>query len=171
MRCRAAHFALASALLAGGCHHRIDLEPMPAMRPHCWWTSQYVAVAPVWLASRFEGALAANGYPNARMRRDGDSAWATSDPRPGISSTRPAYSFRVVAYSANDSAACAWRGTADAPVSRKPAGAQACFHANALIYRPADGWTPADSDAAGSRTIAMCSELYREAIGDLVKLK
>ena len=68
MRCRAAHFALACALFAGGCRHLIDLEPVPAMRPHCWWTSQYVAVAPVWLASRFESALAANGFPNARMR-------------------------------------------------------------------------------------------------------
>ena len=59
----------------------------------------------------------------------------------------------------------------DAPIARKPVGAIACFHANALVYRPTAGWTPADSEAARGRILSMCGDLYKDAVGDLVKLK
>jgi len=171
MRIHSVRLALTVALLAAGCRHHVEPEPLPAMRPHCWWNSQYLAVAPVWVASRFESAMESGGYPNPRMLRDADSAWATANPRPAVSSNGPAYSFRVVAYPASDSVACAWRGVADAPIARKPAGALTCFHVNALIYRPTGGWTPADSEASRGRVLSLCGDLYKEAVGDLVKLK
>lgn len=141
------------------------------MQPHCWWTSQYVPVAAVWVAARFQAALVRDGYPNARWHRDADSAWAFAGP-PGLSADKPAYGFRMVAFAAGDSAGCAWRGTADAPIARRPAGAQSCFHANVLIYAPTHGWAaPKDSDVASGGIIARCGDVYRDAIGDLARLR
>ena len=79
----------------------------------------------------------------------------------------------MVAFPPADTAGCAWRGTVDAPITKRPAGAQSCYHMNVLIFKPTSGWTPADSEAAGAGgiVIGLCSDIIKSAIGDLERLK
>jgi hypothetical protein len=159
-------------VVTGGCHRRPTIEPVPSAQPYCWWASQYVAEPPLLVASRFQGALAALGYTNPRWMRNPDSAWATAGPSVIASSPAGArFAFRVVAYPATDTINCAWRGNSDAPVTRRPLGAQSCFHTNVLIYAPKQGWSGDDSATAESKTLAVCGQVYNSALAGLERLK
>jgi hypothetical protein len=158
--------------LGGGCHRAAPVEPLHTVQTHCWWTSQYVAASPALLVSQFQTGLSAAGFTNARWQRSPDSAWAVAGPT--VLPNAPAmatYAFRAVAYPANDSTRCAWRGTPDAPVMRRPAGAQSCFHTGLFIITPRGGWTKADSVAAGNRILPVCGTVYASALAGLELLK
>jgi hypothetical protein len=147
-------------------------DPQPAERTYCWWSSQYVAVAPIWIASRFRQALDSIGFRGVRADRDADSAWAVTSPTAfGQSGSAPLFSFRVVAFPASASANCQWRGAPDAPITRPPAGSAACFHTTVLIYPPRRAWASEDSAAAGSRVLSLCDNVYRSALAGLERLK
>lgn len=155
-----------------GCHHRPTIQPVPSSVTYCWWSSQYQSEAPVLVASRFQGALAAAGFANARWMRSPDSAWATGGPSELPAAPAQArYAFRAVAYSARDTVNCAWRGTSDAPVTRRPAGAESCFHTTVAIYRPVQGWIADDSVIAESRILTLCGQVYDSALAGLERLK
>ena len=159
-------------IASSGCHHRPTVELLPSRETYCWWSSQYVSEAPVSVASRFQGALVATGFANARWMRSPDSAWATGGPSVLASSPAGAmYGFRAVAYSARDTTNCAWRGNSDAPVARRPAGAESCFHTNVVIYRPRRGWSADDSDIAESRILPLCGQVYSSALAGLERLQ
>src|SRR5688572_33308207 len=106
------------ALVATGtCRHPPEMAPVPSERRHCWWTAEYLSVAPVWVASRFANALPSVGITNVTKETGPDSAWAFGGPAPVQGMVREiTFAFRAVAYPATDSVRCAWRGTADAPV-------------------------------------------------------
>jgi hypothetical protein len=155
-----------------GCHHRPSVAPLPSMVTYCWWSSQYLSEPPVSVVSRFQGALAATGFANARWMRSSDSAWATGGP--SVLPLAPAeakYAFRAVAYPARDTINCAWRGNYDAPVTRRPGGAESCFHTNVAIYRPRQGWSGDDSTSAESRVLPLCGQVYDSALAGLERLK
>ena len=159
-------------ILALGCHHRPALEPVPVAQAYCWWSSQYASVAPVWIASRFQESMAAAGFPNSRARHDGDSAWATADlARFADSPAGMLYRFRVVAHPANDETGCAWRGMPDAPIARRPTGAESCFHTNLVVYHDRRAATPSDTNSATSYTLPLCGKIYGAALGGLELLK
>ena len=81
------------------------------------------------------------------------------------------YAFRAVAYSARDTINCAWRGNSDAPVARRPAGAESCFHTDFAIYRPRQGWSADDSATAESRILGLCGQVYSSALAGLERLR
>lgn len=142
------------------------------MQTYCWWTSRYVAAAPALVVSQFQTGLLAAGFTNAHWQRNPDSAWAVAGPSPlPDSPAGVTYAFRAVAYAANDSTRCAWRGMADAPVVRRPVGAESCFHTNLFIIAPRGGWTKADSVAARSRILPVCGTVYASALAGLELLK
>ena len=141
-------------------------------RAYCWWTSQYVAVAPAWVAARFENALRSVGFAPVEKGTDADSAWAMAGP----SSVRhirgdALYAFRVVAYPAMDSVRCAWRGVPSALLAKRPAEARSCFHTDLSIYAPRRGWIAQDSLHAGGRVLAICGEVYKVALDGLERLE
>ena len=170
MSCRLT--TLLIGLLSVGCRHRANVEPLSVAQTHCWWSSQYLSVAPVWVASRFQQSLTAAGFPDARSGHDADSAWATAalarfaDAPPGL-----LYGFRVVAYAAGDSARCAWRGMRDAPIARRPAGAESCFHTGVFVYSAGASRLVADTNAVTSYVLPLCGKIYAVALGDLPILK
>ncbi len=161
--------SVAAVLLFGsGCHRRPRTVPMPFERTYCWWSSEYVPVAPVWVASRFAESLRAAGFSHVEAERNADSAWVLAGPAAvagGPSGTQ--YSFRVIAHPASDSVACTWRGTPDAPIARRPVGAVSCFHTDVSMYAPVRGWNTADTAAAGSRLLPLCGQIYRGALAGL----
>jgi hypothetical protein len=165
-------FVMAVVMLAtAGCRARTHVLPEPADCTYCWWTSQYVGVAPVWVAFRFQQALDSLGFTNPRVGRDADSAWAFADPTPVPRTANSAYGFRVVVFPAADSTNCGWRGTADAPVARAPAGALSGFHTTLLIFPKGRPWPSHDSVAAGSRGVSLCADVYRLALAGLERLQ
>jgi hypothetical protein len=159
---------LCSLLGTASCRRHLETAPSPAERGYCWWTAQYLAVAPAWVASRFENALSSLGLANVRKRIDADSAWASAGPSPISGAPEKAtYRFLAVAYSAADSLHCAWRGIASAPRVKRPIAALSCFRTDVLIYAPRDGWTANDSINAGSRVLSLCGDVYRVALAGL----
>src|SRR5438045_9568475 len=71
--------ALVGGVLVSGCHHRPNVEPMLLEQTYCWWSSQYLSVAQVWVASRFQESLTAAGFPWASSAHDADRAWASAN--------------------------------------------------------------------------------------------
>ena len=172
LRAPAIRIMLFVAIVGTGCHRKPSLEPIPSAEEYCWWSSQYVALPPVLLASQFQSALVAAGFANAHWVRNGDSAWAIAGPaHVPASPTGAAYAFRVVAYVPRDAINCAWRGNSEAPIARRPIGAESCFHANVFIYPPEQGWASKDSVAAISRVLPLCSTVYQSALAGLERLQ
>ncbi len=161
------------ALVVGsGCHRAVSIEPLPTEQEYCWWASQYVTAPPALLAAQFQEGLSAAGFSKARWQRSPDSAWAVAGPTALPNSPATAtYAFRAVAYAANDSTRCAWRGMPDAMVIRRPAAAVSCFHTEVFILAPRNGWARADSVAAGERVLPLCGVVYGSALAGLELLK
>ena len=164
--------ALFGGVLIISCHHRPNVEPMLLEQTYCWWSSQYLSVAPVWVASRFQESLTAAGFPRARSAHDADSAWATANlARFADAPAGTMYGFRIVAYAASDTARCAWRGVRDAPVARRPIGAESCLHTNVFIYSDGQTRRSADTDTMTSYVFPLCGKIYHLALGELEILK
>src|SRR5438105_5561083 len=72
--------ALFGGVLVSGCHHRPHVEPLLLEQTYCWWSSQYLSVVPVWVASRFQESLTAAGFPGGAPRTVPRARW-----RPRIS--------------------------------------------------------------------------------------
>lgn len=164
--------ALFIAIVGAACHRQPNLEPIPAAQTYCWWSSQYVSVSPVLLASQFQSALVAAGFANAHWVRNGDSAWTTAGPSHLAGSSGGAtYGFRVVAYLARDEVNCAWRGNSDAPVARRPVGAESCFHTNVFVYAPTKGSAGRDSAMARDPILPLCGKVYQSALAGVERLE
>jgi hypothetical protein len=80
------------------------------------------------------------------------------------------YGFRVVAYAAGDTARCGWRGP-NAPVTRRPFGAESCFHTNVFIYSDGQTRLSGDTSTATSYVLPLCGKIYHVALGELEILK
>ena len=163
---------LLALVLLVACRRAPETVPVPSERAYCWWASQYVSVAPAWVAARFETALQSAGFARVQKGASADSAWAVAGP----SAARGArgaelYAFRAVAYPAADSARCAWRGMRDAPLVHRPAGAGSCFHTDVSIYAPRRGSAAGDSAGAGGGVLAICGEVYKVALEGLERLE
>ncbi len=171
-RLRATCTTVFALILGSGCHRPAQVEPLGTVQNYCWWASQYVTAAPALLVSQFQDGLIAAGFTKARWQRSPDSAWAVAGPSALPNSPPGAtYAFRAVAYPANDSTRCAWRGMPDATVIRRPVGAESCFHTNLFIIAPRNGWTTTDSIAANARTLPICGAVYASALAGLELLK
>jgi hypothetical protein len=154
-----------------GCRRQPEMALVPVDRGYCWWTAQYVGVAPAWVASRFENALSSLGLTPVRKHIDADSAWASGGPSPIPGAPQDVvYGFQAVAYSAADSFHCAWKGTASAPQIRRPVGALSCFRTDVVIYAPRHGWSASDSTSAGTRMLSLCTDVYKVALAGLERL-
>ena len=130
-----------------------------------WGWSQYGSESPAPLVARFQHAFAAIGLSDAIWKRSSDSAWASTGlSRLPSSPVGALYAFRVVAFNANDSVGCGWRGNADAPIAKRPLGAVGCFHTAVSIVAPRQGWVRNDSLAATGRVLQLCGEVYHTAL-------
>jgi len=168
----AARMTVVFLVATSACHHRPTNEPVPSRITYCWWSSQYLSEAPVSVASRFQGALAATGFANARWMRSPDSAWATGGPSVlPLAPAQAMYAFRAIAYPARDTIDCAWRGNSGAPATRRPGGAESCFHTNVAIYPARKGWSADDSAIAESHILTLCGRVYDTALAGLERLK
>jgi hypothetical protein len=163
---------LLALALATTCRRAPETTPVPSESAYCWWTARYLAVAPAWVAARFEHALQTVGFTRVEKGASADSTWATAGPSTvqGIHGSA-LFAFRAVAFPAADSARCAWRGIASAPLVKRPAGAQSCFHTDVWIYAPRRGWTAQDSAAASGRVLHLCGEVYKVALEGLERLE
>jgi hypothetical protein len=163
---------LLALLIATSCRRRPETAPVPSERHYCWWTSRYLAVAPAWVAARFENALQTVGFTRVEKGASTDSAWALAGPSTILGIQGAAlFGFRAVAYPAADSLHCAWRGMANAPLVKRPAGAQSCFHTDVSIYAPRRGWAAQDSTDASGRVLHICGEAYKVALEGLERLE
>ena len=159
-------------LLIAGCGRQPHIAPVPTEEGYCFWNAQYLAVAPTWVAARFEDALSSLGFSGVRKRIDADSAWVSGGPSSirNIPSTE-IYAFQAIAYSAADTVRCAWRGVPDAPTPKRPLGALSCFRSNWYLYAPAQGLAAPDSTRSGARALALCAEIYKVALAGLERLE
>jgi hypothetical protein len=163
---------LASLLGMVGCRRQPEIAPVPADRGYCWWTAQYLAVVPAWVASRFENALLSLGLAQVRKQIGADSAWASGGPSPIPGAARNVmYSFQAVAYSAGDSLNCAWRGIPTAPRIRRPVGALSCFRTEWHFYAPREGWAASDSGSVATQALSLCRDVYKVALAGLERLE
>jgi hypothetical protein len=161
-----------SALLGMvGCRRQPAIAPVPSEQGYCWWTAQYLAVAPAWVASRFENALSTLGLGPVRKEIHADSAWASGGPSLIPGAPRDVkYGFQAIAYSAADSVRCAWRGVPSAPKIRRPVGALSCFRTHWYAYAPSQGWAASDSINSATRALSLCAGIYKVALAGLERL-
>jgi hypothetical protein len=163
---------LCSLLGMAGCRGQAEIAPLPSEGGYCWWTAQYLAVAPVWVASRFENALSSIGLERVRKHIDADSAWASGGPSLIRAAPRNVvYRFQAVAYSARDSLHCAWRGVPSVPRIRRPVGALSCFRTEWHIYAPREAWTASDSTDVATQALSLCGQVYKIALAGLELLE
>jgi hypothetical protein len=165
--------ALVFSTLLGmvGCRRQPAIAPVPTEQGYCWWTTQYLAVAPAWVASRFENALSALGLGRVRKEIHADSAWASGGPSMIRGAPQDVtYGFQVVAYPAADSLHCAWRGVPDAPKIRRPLGALSCFRTHWYLYVPSQASAAWDSTTSATRVLSLCGEIYKVALAGLERL-
>jgi hypothetical protein len=160
------------AIPIGGCHRTVELAPAPVANTYCWWASQYVSIAPVFVAEYFNRGLADAGFERVKWSRNADSAWTIAGPqRIERSGTSALYTFRVVAHPAAETVECAWRGVPNADVIRRPRGAQSCFHTQVVVVMPRDGFQSGDSAMARDYILPLCGDAYRKSLAGVELLE